>query len=114
MGKALALLIAVCLPIKLLAAPPAIEPRLTLKVTSVHDDDTFTGVNDANEQMKIRLDASAAPERSRSYRRISRKALGEVFFGTSITVTTKKHRMCFRADSFTAKSGDAVNGSGSV
>jgi hypothetical protein len=110
MGKALALLIAVCLPIKLLAAPPAIETRLTLKVTSVHDGDTFTGVNDANE----RLDAGAAPERSRSYRRIYRKVLGKVFFGTSFTVTTKKHRVCFRADSFTAKPGDAVNGSGSV
>ena len=27
------------------AAPPATETRLTLKVTSVHDGDTFTGIN---------------------------------------------------------------------
>ena len=44
------------------AAPPATETRLTLKVTSVHDGDTFTGINQNNEQVKVRLDAVDAPE----------------------------------------------------
>ncbi len=46
------------------AAPPATETRLTLKVVSVHRGDTFTGINEANEQMKVRLDAVDAPELS--------------------------------------------------
>jgi len=91
MSKALALLIAVCLPIKLLAAPPATETRLTLKVTSVHDGDTFTGINEANEQMKVRLDAVDAPELSQPYGQASRKALGDKIFGKVVTVITKKH-----------------------
>jgi endonuclease YncB( thermonuclease family) len=91
MSKALAILIAVCLPIKLLAAPPATETRLTLKVTSVHDGDTFTGINEANEQVKVRLDAVDAPELSQPYGQASRKALGDKLFGKTVTVITKKH-----------------------
>ena len=40
----------------------AAESKLTLKVVSVHDGDTFTGLNEANEQVKVRLDAVDAPE----------------------------------------------------
>jgi hypothetical protein len=49
------------------AAPPATQTRLTLKVTSVHDGDTFTGINEGNEQVKVRLDAVDAPELSQSH-----------------------------------------------
>ena len=50
-----------------LAAPPKVETRLTLKVTSVHDGDTFTGINESNEQVAVRLDAVDAPELSQPY-----------------------------------------------
>lgn len=73
------------------AAPPATETRLTLKVTSVHDGDTFTGVNENNEQVKVRLDAVDAPELSQPYGQASRKALGDKIFGKTVTVITKKH-----------------------
>ncbi len=73
------------------AAPPVTETRLTLKVTSVHDGDTFTGINEANEQVKIRLDAVDAPELSQPHGQASRKALGDKVFGTVVTVITKKH-----------------------
>jgi len=31
-------------------------------VTSIHDGDIFTGVNESNQQVKVRLDAVDAPE----------------------------------------------------
>jgi micrococcal nuclease len=73
------------------AAPPATETKLTLKVVSVHDGDTFTGVNDSNQQVKVRLDAVDAPELGQPYGQASRKALGDKIFGKVVTVTTKKH-----------------------
>jgi len=92
MSKSLALLIAVCLPSTLLAAPAATTAKnLTLKVVSVHDGDTLTGINDANEQVKVRLDAVDAPELSQPYGQASKKALADLVFGKVITVTTKKH-----------------------
>jgi micrococcal nuclease len=91
-GKFLALLIAALLPVQLFAAPPtAAEKHITLKVTSVHDGDTFTGINDANEQVKVRLDAVDAPELSQPNGQASRKALGDKIFGKTVTVITKKH-----------------------
>jgi endonuclease YncB( thermonuclease family) len=73
-----------------LAAPAATETTLRLKVTSVHDGDTLTGINEANEQVKVRLDAIDAPELSQPYGQASRKALAEKVFGKVVTVTTKK------------------------
>jgi micrococcal nuclease len=73
-----------------LAAPTATETTLKLKVTSVHDGDTLTGINDSNEQVKVRLDAIDAPELSQPYGQASRKALAEKVFGKVVTVTTKK------------------------
>jgi len=73
------------------AAPPKIEPRLTLKVVSVHDGDTFTGLNEANEQVKVRLDAVDAPELGQPYGQSSKKALSEKIFGKTVTVITKKY-----------------------
>jgi endonuclease YncB( thermonuclease family) len=74
-----------------LAAPPATETTLVLKVVSVHDGDTFTGVNESNQQVKVRLDAVDAPELSQPYGQASRKALGDKIFGKVVTVITKKH-----------------------
>jgi micrococcal nuclease len=74
-----------------LAAPPATENKLTLKVVSVHDGDTFTGVNEANEQVKVRLDAVDAPELSQPHGQASRKTLGDKIFGKKITVIAKEH-----------------------
>jgi micrococcal nuclease len=84
------------LPLLLLAfpaftAPPATETTLTLKVVSVHDGGTFTGIHDGNQQVKVRLDAVDAPELSQPYGQASRKALGDKIFGKVVTVTTKKH-----------------------
>jgi micrococcal nuclease len=73
------------------AAPPATETKLTLKVVSVHDGDTFTGVNDGNQQVKVRLDAVDAPELGQPYGQASRKALSDKIFGKVVTVITKKH-----------------------
>jgi micrococcal nuclease len=89
MTKLLSLFLLLATPA--LGAPTAIETRLQLKVTSVHDGDTFTGINEANEQMKVRLDAVDAPELSQPYGQASRKALGEKIFGKTVTVITKKH-----------------------
>lgn len=74
-----------------LAAPPATETRLQLKVTSVHDGDTFTGTDETNQQVKVRLDAVDAPELGQPYGQASRKALSEKIFGKDVTVLTKKH-----------------------
>ena len=92
MIKSSALLIAVFLPAAVVAAPAATtETRLMLKVVSVHDGDTFTGINESNEQVKVRLDAVDAPELSQPYGQASRKALGDKLFGKTVTVITKKH-----------------------
>jgi micrococcal nuclease len=90
MSKLPAAVIVIGLSGGLLAAPPATETTLQLKVTSVHDGDTLTGINESNEQVKVRLDAIDAPELSQPYGQASRKALGEKVFGKVVTVTTKK------------------------
>ncbi len=67
MTNAILLFLAVSLPSTMLAAPAATETRLTLKVVSVHDGDTFTGIDESNQQVKVRLDAVDAPELSQPY-----------------------------------------------
>jgi endonuclease YncB( thermonuclease family) len=71
--------------------PPRTETRLALKVVSFHDGDIFTGLNDANEQVKVRLDAVDAPELGQSFGQASQKALSHRIFGKTVTVITKKH-----------------------
>ena len=90
------LLVALLLASPALAAPPATEIRLTLKVVSVHDGDTFTGIDQNNEQVKVRLAAVDAPKLSQPYGQASRKALGDKIFGKVVTVITKKHDRCGR------------------
>ena len=89
--KTLVLLAAALAAAPSFAAPPKVETRLTLKVVSVHDGDTFTGINQSNEQVKVRLDAVDAPELSQPYGQASKKALGDKIFGKTVTVITKKH-----------------------
>jgi micrococcal nuclease len=89
MPKFLSLLLLLATPV--LAAPPSVETRLTLKVTGVHDGDTFTGVNDRNEEIKVRLDAVDAPELGQPFGRASEKALADKIFGKLVTVIRKKH-----------------------
>ena len=86
MSRLFATVVALGLSTVLLAAPPATETTLRLKVTSVHDGDTLAGINEANEQVKVRLDAVDAPELSQPYG----QALADKVFGKSVTVTTKK------------------------
>jgi micrococcal nuclease len=74
-----------------IAAPPKTETRLTLKVVSVHDGDTFTDLNEASEQVKVRLDAVDAPELGQPCGQASKKALSDKVFGKTVTVMTKKH-----------------------
>lgn len=73
------------------AAPPATETPLTLKVVSIHEGDTFTGLNESNQQIKVRLDAVDAPELGQPYGQASKKALADKLFGKTVVVITKKH-----------------------
>lgn len=83
--------IAITLATTCFAAPPAAtEKALTLKVVGVHDGDTITGVTQANEQVKVRLDAIDAPELKQPFGQAAKKALGDKVFGKTVTVTTKK------------------------
>lgn len=84
--------IALLLATTTFAAPPAAtaEKTLTLKVVGVHDGDTITGITQANEQVKVRLDAIDAPELKQPFGQVARKALGDKVYGKTVTITTKK------------------------
>jgi len=83
------LVLFLCHPVS--AAPPAAtEKPLTLKVVGVHDGDTITGITQANEQVKVRLDAIDAPELKQPFGQVARKALGDKVSGKTVTITTKK------------------------
>ncbi len=71
------------------AAPPKTETRLALKVVSVHDGDTITGLDDSKTQFKIRLDAIDAPELGQPFGQASKKALSEKVFGKNVVVIVK-------------------------
>jgi len=60
-------------------------------VTSVHDGDTFTGINENNEQVKVRFDAVDGQELSQLYGQASRKALGDKILRKVVIVIAKKH-----------------------
>ena len=71
------------------AAPPKTETRLTLKVVSVQDGDTITGLDESKTQYKIRLDAIDAPELGQPFGQALKKALSEKVFGKNVTVIPK-------------------------
>jgi micrococcal nuclease len=66
------------------------EKTSSLKVVSVHDGDTITGLTDDKRQLKIRLDAIDAPELGQPFGQASKKALSDMVFGKTVTVIEKK------------------------
>ena len=80
------------LPLLLLLSTQALaaEATLNLRVVGVHDGDTLTGLTDAKEQVKVRLDAIDAPELGQPFGQASKKALSEMVFGKTVTVIEKK------------------------
>lgn len=56
------------------------------KVVGVHDGDTVTCIDEANQQQKIRLAEIDAPEVSQDFGKVSREALAGMVFGKTIQV----------------------------
>ena len=63
--------------------------QLHLRVVSVHDGDTITGLDDSKTQYKIRLDAIDAPELGQTFGQASKKSLSEKVFGKDVVVIPK-------------------------
>ena len=63
--------------------------QLHLRVVSVHDGDTITGLGESKIQYKIRLDAIDAPELGQPFGQASKKALSEKVFGKDVVVIPK-------------------------
>ena len=63
--------------------------QLHLRVVSVHDGDTITGLDESKTQYKIRLDAIDAPELGQPFGQASKKALSEKVFGKDVVVIVK-------------------------
>ena len=63
--------------------------QLHLRVVSVHDGDTITGLDESKTQYKIRLDAIDAPELGQPFGQASKKALSEKVFGKDVVVIPK-------------------------
>jgi endonuclease YncB( thermonuclease family) len=57
-----------------------------LKVVSISDGDTFTGLDSQNRQIKIRLHGIDAPEKAQPFGTVSRKALGDLIEGKTVEV----------------------------
>ena len=70
-----------------LGAGPA--ESLHLRIVSVHDGDTITGLDDSKTQFKIWLDAIDAPDLGQPFGQASKKALSEKVFGKDVVVIAK-------------------------
>jgi micrococcal nuclease len=57
-----------------------------LKVVSISDGDTFTGLDNQNLQVKVTLHGIDAPEKARAFGNVSRKALGDLIEGKTVEV----------------------------
>jgi micrococcal nuclease len=57
-----------------------------LKVVSISDGDTFTGLDSQNRQVKIRLHGIDAPEKDQAFGNVARKALGDLIEGKVVDV----------------------------
>lgn len=55
-----------------------------LKVVSISDGDTFTGLDSQNRQVKVRLHGIDAPEKAQAFGNVSRKALGDLIEGKTV------------------------------
>ena len=60
--------------------------QFTLKVVSISDGDTFTGLDSQNRQVKVRLHGIDAPEKAQAFGSVARKALGELIEGKTVEV----------------------------
>ena len=56
------------------------------RVVGVHDGDTVTCLDDANQQQKVRLAEIDAPELGQDFGKVSRDALAEMVFGKTVEV----------------------------
>ncbi len=65
---------------------PALAEQFTLKVVSISDGDTFTGLDSQNRQVKVRLHGIDAPEKAQAFGNVSRKSLGDLIEGKSVEV----------------------------
>ena len=63
--------------------------QLYLKIVSVHDGDTITGLDETQKQFKISLNAIDAPELGMAFGQASRKALSEKVLGKMVEVIVK-------------------------
>ena len=57
-----------------------------LKVVSISDGDTFTGLDGQNRQIKVRLHGIDAPEKAQAFGNVSLKALGDLMDGKTVEV----------------------------
>jgi micrococcal nuclease len=57
-----------------------------LKVVSISDGDTFTGLDSQNRQIKVRLHGIDAPEKAQPFGSVSRKALGDLIEGKTVEI----------------------------
>jgi micrococcal nuclease len=57
-----------------------------LKVVSISDGDTFTGIDSLNRQVKVRLHGIDAPEKAQAFGNASWKALGDLIEGKTVEI----------------------------
>ena len=65
----------------LFLALPGFTLAEQLKVGSISDGETFTGLDSQNRQLKIRLHGIDAPEKAQAFGNVARKALGDLIKG---------------------------------
>lgn len=66
---------------------PALAEQYQGRVVGVHDGDTFTLLQDGNQQTKIRLAGIDAPESKQPYGNKAKQELSSLIFGKTVTVT---------------------------
>ena len=57
-----------------------------VKVISISDGYTFTGLDSQNRQVKVRLHGIDAPEKAQAFGNVARKALGDLIEGKTVEV----------------------------
>lgn len=60
--------------------------RATGKVVRIADGDTFTWLNENNEQVKVRLHGIDAPERAQDFGQVARQKLSDLVFGQPVRI----------------------------
>lgn len=66
---------------------PALSEQIQGRVVGVHDGDTFTLLQNNNQQTKIRLAEIDSPESNQSYGNKAKQELSYLIFGKTVTVT---------------------------